>query len=140
MTLVVARATDEAGVMVSDTHRVRRNPNFPSTTVEEHKDTLDGVLKTVVLAERIAVSYSGAKRWADRALKGLDTAKREHAESGEIVEHFEAIHERSIDAGDDFEQSTSFLLLFGGPPVELWSIKRGQACKEAVSWIGSLVT
>jgi Tetratricopeptide repeat len=91
---------------------------------------LEGLIKTVVLSDKLAVSFAGSLYWAEKALAEVDDARKGAVDVQVLVDILSRVHEMS-------GRKTDFLIAEAGNTPGLIEVKNGRAHSVVASWLGS---
>ena len=120
MSLVVARCLGSMVYIVSDTF-------LTDARREDPRSLLQGVIKTRVMTDELAISFAGLIVWIEDAFRELDRQSPLTAES--VLDTLLRVHRGS--AGE-----AEFVLATASPPG-LIQIKDGAATATSAAWLGS---
>jgi hypothetical protein len=120
MSLVVARCVGATIVIVGDTHLTDPTKTGP-------RSLLQGVVKTRMLTDELAISFAGSIRWVEIAFRALDNL---------LPVTVDRVTETLVQVHRDSSGLAEFIVASANP-VELIEIKSGEAIAKSASWLGS---
>lgn len=123
MSLVISRKIETAIYIVGDT---RITDNYG----KKLNPTRDDVIKTIILAPGVCVSFAGSKCIADKAFKSL-----QNYEINVVLVHFLNSHLTSL---ENDEYGTEYIVATCHPKSEIYEIKDGTVKTVESSWIGDI--
>jgi len=123
VSLVIARVYGRQLLLLADTH-------LTDPENGQRARPLEGIIKTVVLSDKLAVSFAGSIYWAEKALAEVDDALKGDVDVQVLLNILARVHETS-------GHKTDFIIAEAGDTPLLIEVKNGRAQGVVGSWLGS---